>query len=52
MRRIQIFGDPACMGSDAEVAKELEDMDADEAMAEAECAKLSRRGTKNLMKFN
>ena len=62
MHRVQIFGDASCMGSDAEVEKELADIDAAEAAAEAEekeaaeaeaeCAKLAKRGTKNLMKFN
>ena len=62
IQRIQIFGDASCMGSDAEVTKELDDMaaaeaaaeaeDKEAAAAEAECKKLAGRGTKNLMKLN
>jgi hypothetical protein len=62
MKRKQIFGDASCMGSDAEVTKELADMDAAEAAAEAEekeaaaaeaeCKKLAKRGVKGLMRFD
>lgn len=61
MVRTQIFGDPADMGDDAEVSKELKDMDAAEAEAAAEekeqaeqealNKQMARRGTKGLKKF-
>jgi len=61
MVRTQIFGDPAEMGSEGDVMKDLRDMDEQEAAAaqeEKELAeqeelqkKLSKRGNKKLMKF-
>jgi hypothetical protein len=61
VKRILIFGDPADMGTDAEVNQELCDMDAAEAAAEAEekelaeCEKLQeemhKRGRTGLQKI-
>ena len=61
MVRTQIFGDPADMGDDAEVSKEMADMDAAEAEAaaeeeeqaeqEAHNKRMAKRGTKGLKKF-
>ena len=62
MKRVQILGDVSRMGSDTEVAKELDDIEASEAAveaeeqeaanAEAERKKMEKRNTKKLMKFN
>jgi hypothetical protein len=61
MKRVQIFGDASCMGSDVEVSKEFEDMDAAEAVLgaeerdilenEIEHEKMRKRGMKNLAKY-
>jgi len=59
--RTMIFGDAASMGSDAEVERELEELDAEEmarrkeeqdaAEIEALMKKMTRRGNKHLMRF-
>ena len=61
MKRTLIFGDPACMGSDMDVAKEMAELDAAEAAASEEekeaekqareCEAINRRSTKKLMKI-
>ena len=59
MKRTLIFGDPACMGSDMEVAKEMADLDAaaaaereeeEEAEKQArEIEAINKRNTKKLI---
>ena len=64
MKRKLLFGNKACMGSDAEVAQELEECDRAEAEAlreeeereaeEAEAKKIQKRSTKGkgFMRFD
>ena len=43
MERTQIFGDPADMGSDDDIMKEIADMEAEEAEAAAEEKELAEQ---------